>query len=171
MTTLPYHHGCHSFVGRGCYSALIRLWGTEFRARDQLFITTLEGKTKAQVVETCFHVYSLFVSFLLFAYFYVFVVWFVFTLCVFFVCSVLFEDMKSNTQFVLNEIFEFLHLAPYELTNLAPSNTRTYNQKDIASTEIMSKLINYYKPWNEDLDQTMVEMGFDPPQYNSGGGR
>ena len=113
---LPYGHGCHSFVGRGCYSTLVRLWASEFRARDELFVTTLEA-------------------------------------------------MKGDTQKVLDEVFEFLQLDSYVLESTVASNTRSYKSADVATTGVVEKLTAFYEPWNRDLNEVMVEMGFDPPNY------
>jgi hypothetical protein len=113
---LPYGHGCHSFVGRGCYSTLIRLWASEFRARDELFVTTLEA-------------------------------------------------MKGDTQKVLDEVFEFLQLDSYVLESTVASNTRSYKSADVATTGVVERLTAFYEPWNRDLNEVMVEMGFDPPNY------
>ena len=110
------------------------------------------------------------------------------------------ESLKKNTQKNLNEIFEFLQLAPYVLNEVTPSNARSYvrnsslfcpisispfdrplthelffnivyfslisqKQEDVANVEIVTKLKEFYEPYNRDLDETMLQMCFDPPNY------
>jgi WD40 repeat protein len=113
---LPKDHGCHSFVGRGCYGPLIRLWGSVFQSRQNLHVTTL-------------------------------------------------EKLKGNTQQTMNEIFKFLDLEQHILQNVAAANARKYNAGDIADIQMMETLKNFYQPFNLDLDQTMENFGFDPPNY------
>ena len=43
---------------------------------------------------------------------------------------------------------------------VAPNNARIFTTKDVVSEETKEKLKLYYEPWNRELDETMIEMGF-----------
>ena len=75
------------------------------------------------------------------------------------------QDMKLNTQKVVNEVYEFMGMEKFELETVAPSNTRSYKTEDVVSEETKEKLKVFYEPWNRELDETMIEMGFNPPRY------
>ena len=41
---------------------------------------------------------------------------------------------------------------------------KLYNGR-VVSEETKKKLKMFYEPWNRELDETMIEMGFNPPRY------
>ena len=42
LESLPAGHGCHSFVGRGLYAPLLRIWSRHFEVGKDLLVLTLE---------------------------------------------------------------------------------------------------------------------------------
>ena len=48
---------------------------------------------------------------------------------------------------------------------VAPNNVISYTTEDAVSKKTKEKLKLFYEPWNRELDETMIEMGFNPPRY------
>jgi hypothetical protein len=48
---------------------------------------------------------------------------------------------------------------------VAPNNARSYTTEDVVSEATKEKLKLFYEPWNRELDETMIEMDFDPPKF------
>jgi hypothetical protein len=46
LESLPAGHGCHSFVGRGMYAPLLRIWARHFVPHEELLVVTLEELKK-----------------------------------------------------------------------------------------------------------------------------
>ena len=60
------------------------------------------------------------------------------------------EDLASNTKNVMNNIFQFLNLPEYEISNIEKVNVSKYSKMNPETRKI---LIDFFKPYNEQLYQ------------------
>lgn len=67
------------------------------------------------------------------------------------------EDLQNNTQNTLQSIFQFLNLPNYSIKDIQKRNVGKYLPM---KTETRKKLIDYFKPYNEDLYK-LIDKHFD----------
>ncbi len=66
------------------------------------------------------------------------------------------EDLAKNTTTTMNRVFDFLGLADYQIEQFPRKNSGTYDSLD---DELQNKLSEFYKPYNQMLEQ-FLQMNF-----------
>jgi len=68
-----------------------------------------------------------------------------------------FNQLKTEPQGLLNNVFEFLEASKFKVKNQSALNVTKYSKMNSVTRE---KLINYYKPYNQELFN-LIDMKFD----------
>jgi len=67
------------------------------------------------------------------------------------------EKLASNTEDVMNDVFEFLELPKFNIPNTKKVNVSKYEKMNPQTREL---LIDFFKPYNEKLNK-LLERDFE----------